>query len=139
VNCCFVSSVLVACFCGSYDHCREGEWIHAHDDLRLVSMAHATKVPLYQAHAPSCLMQSYEVYQMKTVKEQEQRRIGIKAKMQGVFRESNSGPLAPEARIIPLDQTPDLEVRKVLKNLLKHERLVIGLIGYCVLFRHVVW
>jgi hypothetical protein len=26
----------------------------------------------------------------------------------GVFRESNSGPLAPEARIIPLDQTPSL-------------------------------
>jgi hypothetical protein len=25
----------------------------------------------------------------------------------GVFRESNSGPLAPEARIIPLDQTPN--------------------------------
>ena len=24
----------------------------------------------------------------------------------GAFRESNSGPLAPEARIIPLDQTP---------------------------------
>jgi hypothetical protein len=54
--------------------------------------------------------------------------------MQGVFRESNSGPLAPEARIIPLDQTPDLEVQKVLNNLFKHECLVIGLIGYCVLF-----
>ena len=26
----------------------------------------------------------------------------------GAFRESNSGPLAPKARIIPLDQTPAL-------------------------------
>ena len=25
----------------------------------------------------------------------------------GAFRESNSGPLAPKARIIPLDQMPD--------------------------------
>ena len=26
--------------------------------------------------------------------------------VKGAFRESNSGPLAPKARIIPLDQTP---------------------------------
>jgi hypothetical protein len=31
---------------------------------------------------------------------------GKKKTERGVFRESNSGPLAPEARIIPLDQTP---------------------------------
>ena len=31
----------------------------------------------------------------------------IKAlKIEGAFRESNSGPLAPKARIIPLDQMP---------------------------------
>ncbi|WZZ03947.1 hypothetical protein YC2023_089868 [Brassica napus] len=31
----------------------------------------------------------------------------IKKKINGAFRESNSGPLAPKARIIPLDQMPD--------------------------------
>ncbi|WZZ03943.1 hypothetical protein YC2023_089864 [Brassica napus] len=31
----------------------------------------------------------------------------IKNNINGEFRESNSGPLAPKARIIPLDQMPD--------------------------------
>ncbi|WZZ49561.1 hypothetical protein YC2023_049668 [Brassica napus] len=31
----------------------------------------------------------------------------LKVKSTGAFRESNSGPLAPKARIIPLDQMPD--------------------------------
>ena len=30
-----------------------------------------------------------------------------KKKETGAFRESNSGPLAPKARIIPLDQMPN--------------------------------
>ena len=30
----------------------------------------------------------------------------IKIQEKGAFRESNSGPLAPKARIIPLDQMP---------------------------------
>ncbi|PPR95605.1 hypothetical protein GOBAR_AA25058 [Gossypium barbadense] len=32
---------------------------------------------------------------------------GKKKKWAGAFRESNSGPLAPKARIIPLDQMPN--------------------------------
>lgn len=31
-----------------------------------------------------------------------------KTEFSGALRESNSRPLAPEARIIPLDQTPDV-------------------------------
>ncbi|CAF2252092.1 BnaAnng27030D [Brassica napus] len=33
-------------------------------------------------------------------------RTAIQKKSMGAFRESNSGPLAPKARIIPLDQMP---------------------------------
>ena len=33
-------------------------------------------------------------------------QINIDGESKGVLRESNSRPLAPEARIIPLDQTP---------------------------------
>ena len=38
----------------------------------------------------------------------EKFRIALK----GLFRESNPGPLAPKARIIPLDQTADEKVKE---------------------------
>lgn len=40
----------------------------------------------------------------KGEKEKERRGRGGEGKKKGLVRESNPGPLAPEARIIPLDQ-----------------------------------
>uniref|UniRef100_A0A3Q7F8B7 Uncharacterized protein n=1 Tax=Solanum lycopersicum TaxID=4081 RepID=A0A3Q7F8B7_SOLLC len=37
-------------------------------------------------------------------------KTAITIKKSGAFRESNSGPLAPKARIIPLDQMPCFEI-----------------------------
>ena len=38
-------------------------------------------------------------------------------KSMGAFRESNSGPLAPKARIIPLDQMPCLYVVQLMPSI----------------------
>ncbi|KAG5598226.1 hypothetical protein H5410_029596 [Solanum commersonii] len=50
-----------------------------------------TQVIIYEGHSPDALYNDL----MKL----------------GAFRESNSGPLAPKARIIPLDQTPTLALQ----------------------------
>ncbi|KAH1190879.1 ADP-ribosylation factor-like protein 8b [Glycine max] len=47
---------------------------------------------------------------MRTIQEQiNMKKWGQKYEKMGAFRESNSGPLAPKARIIPLDQMPTLK------------------------------
>ena len=44
------------------------------------------------------------------IRKQERDKNVKTQKIEGVLRESNSRPLAPEARIIPLDQTPSFDL-----------------------------
>ena len=57
--------------------------------------------------------EQYSFYQKEKPNKVPVKEIHVKkkAKKYGVLRESNSRPLAPEARIIPLDQTPVLGMR----------------------------
>ena len=57
----------------------------------------------------------------------------IKKIKNGAFGESNSGPLAPKARIIPLDQMPWYEKYSFVNMLLEEKRSL-----YLLFLQHVI-